>query len=108
MASMQGVSGLMNTKKIGVKAQSVTQRITDFPVGTDSSAREIIAEHVRRFGTTAGGKTVTFDKVACEQTAHHAEQAKFKPSRVLVDEAHRAPCLSAEAIQTVKDTRIKN
>ncbi|NVL49948.1 hypothetical protein F2S72_09365 [Pseudomonas syringae pv. actinidiae] len=105
---MQGVSELLNTKKIGANAQSVTQRITDFPVGTESSAREIIAEHVKRFGTTASGRTVTFDKVVCEQTAHHAEQAKFKASRVLVDEAHRAPYLSAESIQTVKDTRIKN
>jgi hypothetical protein len=43
-----------------------------------------------------------------EQAAQHAEQAKYKASRVLIDEAHRAPQFTAEAIQTVKDTRIKN
>lgn len=43
-----------------------------------------------------------------DQAAQYAEQAKYKASRVLVDEAHRAPQFTAEAIQTVKDTRIKN
>ncbi|TES71924.1 hypothetical protein [Pseudomonas syringae group genomosp. 3] len=55
---------MKNTKKFGIDAQTVTQRITDFPVGTGSYAQEVMAEHIKRFGTTAEGKTETFDKLA--------------------------------------------
>ncbi|KAA0946200.1 hypothetical protein FQ186_26025 [Pseudomonas sp. ANT_H14] len=43
-----------------------------------------------------------------EQSAQHAEQAKYKATRVLVDEAHRTPQFTAETIQTVQESRIKN
>lgn len=55
---------MKNTKKFGTDAQIVTQKITDFPAGTGSSAQEAMAEHIKRFGTTAKGKTETFDKLA--------------------------------------------
>lgn len=55
---------MKNTKKFGTNVHTATQKITDFPVGTGSSAQEVMAEHIKRFGTTAEGKTETFDKLA--------------------------------------------
>jgi hypothetical protein len=55
---------MKNTKKFGTNVQTATQKITDFPAGTGSSAQEVMAEHIKRFGTTAQGKTETFDKLA--------------------------------------------
>lgn len=63
-ASMQKGFGMTDTMKFGTQVEAVTQKITDFPPRTVSSAQDVMAEHVRRFGTTANGKSESFTSIS--------------------------------------------
>ncbi|MFL1449425.1 hypothetical protein ACI77O_13590 [Pseudomonas tritici] len=55
---------MADTKKYDTNVQTVSQKTSDFPLGAVSSEQEVMADHIKHFGTTAEGKTDTFDKLA--------------------------------------------
>ncbi|MFP3852399.1 hypothetical protein [Pseudomonas sp. W5-01] len=55
---------MADTIKFGTEVETVTQKITDFAPGTVNFAQDVMAEHIRRFGTTANGKSESFTSIS--------------------------------------------
>lgn len=55
---------MADTIKFGTQVETVTQKITDLPPVTVSSAQDVMAKHIRRFGTTANGKSESFTSIS--------------------------------------------
>jgi hypothetical protein len=70
--------------------------------------RQVEEEDAATFRLYFPVETECAENIVAQPDIQHSEQVTPKASRVMVDEAHRVPQFTAEALQTVRDTRTKN